>query len=257
MHQVELRHSIVSGKWEVLFDNDLIYNNKQMFQGTFEFRNKLKGHDVHVTVEDTFEGYLYDLIVDGIAFHRMPRKTMGDIERLRAEKSSEPTVSTDFASFTGKGSSTLDGKKPKKPAAKPRDDSDEDEVDLLGASEWGAKPQAQQATFNPFDEPQQQQQPHYQQPSYAQPFPYAQPPAAAAYGAPQYAQPAPPPPAYSSPYPDPFSAPAPAQYAPQQPYYPPHDPFAQPPPPPPQPQPQPQPYWQQPPPQQKPYDPFA
>jgi len=247
----------------VLFDNDLIYNNKQMFQGTFEFRNKLKGHDVHVTVEDTFEGYLYDLIIDGVAFHRMPRKTMGDIERLRAEKSSEPTVSTDFASFTGKGSSTLDGKKPKKPAAaKPRDDSDGDEVDLLGASDWGAK--AQQATFNPFDEPpqqpraQQQQppsyaQPPYAQPPYAQPFPYAQPPAAA-YGAPSYAQP-PAPPAYSSPsYPDPFSSSAPAQYAPQQPYYPSHDPFAQPP----QAQAPPQQYWQPPPPQQqKPYDPFA
>jgi len=82
-----------------------------MFQGTFEYRSKLKGHEMLVTVEDTFEGYLYDLIVDGVAFHRMPRKNMSEIEAMRLDKKNEPTVKTDFASFTGKGTASLDGKK--------------------------------------------------------------------------------------------------------------------------------------------------
>jgi len=171
VHQVELRHSIVSGKREIMYDNQLVYANKALFQGTFEHRSPLSGHDVRVTVEDTFEGYLYDLIVDNLAFHRMPRKTLSDLETLRNEKREAlaPTIKADFATFTGKSKSALDGsgtptssssaassgetKKEKQPSKKKEEPS---LIDL----DWDAAvtvsripPPTQPSQYNPFDAP--------------------------------------------------------------------------------------------------------
>lgn len=156
VHLIELRHSIVSGKREVLFDNNMVYANKALFQGTFEYHGKLSGHDVRVTVEDTFEGYLYDMVVDNVMFHRMPRKSLSELEALRADKRSS-TVQTDFAAFTGKSKAALDGE-PKKRESKQRG-KEESLIDL----DWDAAvkvrpastPQAAQVQqnqqFNPFD----------------------------------------------------------------------------------------------------------
>ena len=171
VHQVELRHSIVSGKREIMYDNQVVYANKALFQGTFEHRSPLSGHDVRVTVEDTFEGYLYDLIVDNVAFHRMPRKTLSDLETLRNEKREAlaPTIKADFATFTGKSKSALDGsgtptssssaassgetKKEKQPSKKIEEPS---LIDL----DWDAAvtvsripPPTQSSQYNPFDAP--------------------------------------------------------------------------------------------------------
>ena len=161
VHQIELRHSIVSGKREVLFNNQPVYANKALFQGTFEHRSKLSGHEIRVTVEDTFEGYLYDLIVDNTMFHRMPRKSLQELETLRNEKK-EVTVQTDFASFTGKSKAALDGldskekKKEKEPEKKKEKAKEESLIDL----DWDAAVKVQppraapapaQPQFNPFD----------------------------------------------------------------------------------------------------------
>jgi hypothetical protein len=263
VHQIELKHSIVSGKREILFDNQPVYANKALFQGTFEHRSKLAGHEVRVTVEDTFEGYLYDLSVDTLVFHRMPRKTSSELEAMRIERREPATVKTDFASFTGKSKSTLDGgEDTKKKESKPK----KDEPNLLDM-DWDAhilvpKPAAQQPQYNPFESYAQAPPPQ----QYAQALPpqsYAQapPPQMAQYdpfGQPQ-SQPIQPPAGYDQ-YGRPiqYQAPPP-QYNPQQ-YSqqppPMHDPFAtyQPPQ---QQRPQ-QPMYQAPPPQQQqPYDPFS
>jgi len=161
----------------VLFDNVPVYANKALFQGTFEHRSKLAGHDVRVTVEDTFEGYLYDLIVDNVMFHRMPRKTVAELEVLRTEKKSGVTVQTDFAAFTGKSKSALDGdasadKKKEKKKEKAKEDESLIDLDWDAAVRVQAPrpvaaappPAAAQAQFNPFESnfsappPQQQQQ---------------------------------------------------------------------------------------------------
>jgi hypothetical protein len=259
VHQIELRHSIVSGKREVLFDNTPVYANKALFQGTFEHRSRLAGHDIRVTVEDTFEGYLYDLIVDNVMFHRMPRKTLADLEALRTDKKAV-TVQTDFASFTGKSKSTLDGEsaEKKKKEAKKEQPKEESLIEL----DWDAAVKVQaprqatgvsgaQSQFNPFDST------------------FAAPPAAAqAYdpfgSAPQSYN------GYAAPSAIPQQSFNQSYQAPTQQYYPPqsqqqaYDPFAsfaQPPPMPQQYPPQPQ--YQQPPQQQhkqsqqQPYDPFG
>lgn len=256
VHHVELRHSIVSGKREVLFDTQLVYANKALFQGTFEHRSKLAGHEVRVTVEDTFEGYLYDLIVDNVMFHRMPRKNVQELEVMRNEKKTA-TVQTDFASFTGKSKNTLDGAKDvAKKAEKPKKDESLIELDWDAAVKVQAPraaPQPQAAAqFNPFDgsyaPPQQSAQPAYD--------PFAMPP----QGYSSYNMPSAIPTAQQPSFNTSYQAPQQqyyAQHPPQQQAYDPFSGYGQPGA---APQQQPQygaPSGQRPPPQQQPYDPFG
>lgn len=98
VHQMEVKHSIVSGKRTFLVDQEEVSKKKSMFQGTSEHKTVVSGHEVCITVEDTFEGYVYDVMVDNISFHRMPRKTMADLERMRGAS----VVKDSFDSFTGK-----------------------------------------------------------------------------------------------------------------------------------------------------------
>jgi hypothetical protein len=114
VHQVELKHSVVSGKREIQVDNRVVFSNKTVFKGMFEHVSNVQNHELRITVGDTFEGFVYDLLVDGTPFHRLPRKSLADLESLRRTTSptsaeqNKATVSTDFASFTGKSSALLD-----------------------------------------------------------------------------------------------------------------------------------------------------
>jgi len=258
VHQIELRHSIVSGKREVLFDNEMVYANKALFQGTFEHRSKLAGHDVRVTVEDTFEGYLYDLIVDNIMFHRMPRKTLAELETLRTEK--KTVVQTDFAAFTGKSKSALDGgadvEKKKKEAAKPKKEEDSlidldwDSAVRVQVPKQPVPAAAAAPQYNPFDSTFAVPSQPAPQGAY-DPFSTAQP------GYNSYAMPSAIP---SQSFNSSYQAP-PQQYYPPQPQQQAYDPFASFAQPPPAGQPaypqQQQARQYQAPPQQQPYDPFG
>lgn len=247
IHTIQLKHSIVSGKREIWFDNDPMSNSKSVMQGKFEHMGRLAGHEVRVTVEDTFDGYVYDLVVDDTHFHRLPRKSAQEISELREKMraaAAAPAVDfkTDFASFTGKGKSVLDGPAAAPKKKQPSPPSSPEEGNLLGDLDWAtssAPPPAQQhyrappaaaaaastGTYNPFDDG----------PSYFAPQPPRAPAAPSSYdpfggyGAPApAAQPGPygggyPPAGAAAPSYDPFAtlgAPPPAaQQPPQQPYY--------------------------------------
>ena len=154
VHNVELKHSVVSGKREVLFDNQVVYTNKALFHPIFNYRSKLAGHDVRLTLEDTFEGYVYDLFIDNVMFHRMPRKTLVDLENLRAKKKSDVTVQTDFSSFTGKSKSLLDAigsKNKEKETTKVEESLIELDWDSAVKLPEQGTISVQAAQFNPFD----------------------------------------------------------------------------------------------------------
>ncbi|KAH9248342.1 hypothetical protein BASA81_014016 [Batrachochytrium salamandrivorans] len=172
VHHVELRHSIVSGKREILIDGQMVFSNKSMFSGTFEHHTRIAGgHELRISVTDTFEGYIYDLVCDNVQFHKMPRKSVKELESLRAGEANAnaaPVVSTDFASFTGKSSALLDGERAFKsavPLPPIKQDASLLDWDVIQPQPVPQQQQQQQyAQFNPFEssQPPSQYQPQYQ-----------------------------------------------------------------------------------------------
>jgi hypothetical protein len=204
IHAVELKHSIVSGKREVYVDGVICAQSKKLLQSVYEHQGRIGDHDLRVTIEDTFEGYLYDLIVDDIPFHQMPKMKIAQLEELRNAKQAPPPTAnfkTDFASFTG-GSRSLDGSAAAAAAASKRKEpsppSSPEEGNLLGDLDWATAGDTSvhksfqvagmsSSGFNPFEAPPPQQQ----QTSYM----YNNNNPGMGYG---YNQPPPPPPVTSS-----------------------------------------------------------
>ena len=130
-----------------------------------------------VTVEDTIDGFLYDLLVAdskvkpfvNVPFHRLPRKTLGDLEGPR-RAIRQGAKSESFSSFTGKdASASLDaapaGEKKKKKKKK-KAEKEEKEVNLLDMGGWDvAPPVQQQQQFNQFGQAQPTNQPQFGQQS--------------------------------------------------------------------------------------------
>lgn len=109
-HTVELAHSLVSGKIEISLDSVAVFQCKS-FSGTFEHIAVLNTQLLRITVKDTFDGFIYDLACNNVHFPKMPRKTLRELEDLRA---GGKVVSLDFSAFTGKSSSLLDKPSPAK-----------------------------------------------------------------------------------------------------------------------------------------------
>ena len=83
MHTVVLFHSIVSGKRKILYDNDIIFEHKNLGSRIKEMvkirRSGLMdhawstndGHLLRLTVDEKFDGFTYDLIIDGQPYSNM------------------------------------------------------------------------------------------------------------------------------------------------------------------------------------------
>lgn len=125
-HQIELKHSIVSGKKELSVDGTPVFANKQFMSGSFQHFFTIGNHELKVKVEDTFEGTLYDLIIDNVSFHRLQRKTMSQLDELREKRKEDkaPTLTADFSAFTGVSRAVLDGQANNKAANVTTEDLD-------------------------------------------------------------------------------------------------------------------------------------
>ncbi len=135
IHNIELRHSIVSGKKEVSLDGSPLYQSQQMFKGRFEHTFVIKEHTLRLTVDDSIEGFVYDLSIDGIAFHRCNRKSISEIEIMRKAKAEQ---STKKSSSDESKIDEADKKEKKKKSKKEKKENDDaiakavEEVNLLG-----------------------------------------------------------------------------------------------------------------------------
>ncbi|KAH9248345.1 hypothetical protein BASA81_014019 [Batrachochytrium salamandrivorans] len=130
-HKVELAHSLVSGKVEIELDSVPVFQAKS-FSGKFEHIAVLSTQLLKITITDTFDGFIYDLLVNNVQYAKLPKKTAKEIETLRSQPHAAPVVSLDFKAFTGTSSALLDGSKAFNNAAAPL-------------------PPAKPESFNPFD----------------------------------------------------------------------------------------------------------
>lgn len=129
-HKVELAHSLVSGKVEIELDSVPVFQAKS-FSGKFEHIAVLSTQLLKITITDTFDGFIYDLLVNNVQYAKLPKKTAKELDLLRTESRAAPVVSLDFKAFTGASSALLDGSKAFNNAAVPST--------------------AKQESFNPFD----------------------------------------------------------------------------------------------------------
>ena len=165
LRNVQLKHSIVSGKREVYVEGMLLFASQKVFQGNFKHAFTLPEHHLRVTIEDTFEGFLYDLLIDGLPFHKLPRKSMTEVDMFRQSLEVENHEFDDFVGKKSKKKSKSkkkEGKTKKKSKAKPSkkksfdpfgsEDANAggDFADFDAAFPSGDNTTPQQETFDPF-----------------------------------------------------------------------------------------------------------
>ncbi len=121
-------------------DGVTIYSGKSRFSGNVERHSKIDSNEICVTIEDNLEGFLYDVKVNNVPFHRLPRKSTKDLDDLRQGRGGDDNKDnyvekTEFSSFTGKDNSSLDGFG-KVTATKPTEQEIAQEESLIDLSDW-------------------------------------------------------------------------------------------------------------------------
>jgi len=103
-NEVELKHSLVFGKREIKLNGSLVYHKKKMFTGDFQHKFHASGHLLQISIKDDYEGYIYDLSVDGVPFHRLTRITMETLEQMRTASDVSDVKKMSLSEFIGSDS---------------------------------------------------------------------------------------------------------------------------------------------------------
>jgi len=82
-NEVELKHSLVFGKREIKLNGTLVYQRQKLFNGDFVHEFAVANHILRVSIREDFEGYVYDLRVDGVAFHKLTRVSAEKLQEMR------------------------------------------------------------------------------------------------------------------------------------------------------------------------------
>mmetsp|Transcript_10114 Transcript_10114/g.19825 ORF Transcript_10114/g.19825 Transcript_10114/m.19825 type:complete len:485 (-) Transcript_10114:34-1488(-) len=125
-NEVELKHSLVRGKREIKLNNQLVLHKKKMFTGDFNHQFRAGGRLLEVFIRDHFEGYIYDLNVDGVPFHRLQRINLEQLEEMRRSKR-DAERAADTSDVKRMSFNDFVGNKPDKTAPSARGDSSDDD----------------------------------------------------------------------------------------------------------------------------------
>lgn len=134
--EIQLKHSLISGKREIRLNGNVVFCSKKSSDKSQPFRKSLAVLNTTATVhvEDGPNGYVYDLLLDGMPFHKTNRISVTDLEKLRQQKKErKKRISThriSYSDFVGKETSSTSATAP------PRDllskETAVPEEDLLG-----------------------------------------------------------------------------------------------------------------------------
>ena len=100
--EIQLKHSLISGKREIRLNGNVVFCSKKSSDKSQPFRKTLAVLNTTATVhvEDGSNGYVYDLLLDGMPFHKTNRISVTDLEKLRKErKERKKRVSTHRLSY--------------------------------------------------------------------------------------------------------------------------------------------------------------
>lgn len=109
--EIQLKHSLVSGKKEVRLNGNIVYANKMGGDKSDSLKKSciVPVGDITATIyiEDGTNGYVYDLLLDGIQFHKADRIAVSELEKLRSKtqetKKVDSTHRIDYNEFVNKG----------------------------------------------------------------------------------------------------------------------------------------------------------
>eukprot|EP00940_MAST-03C_sp_MAST-3C-sp2_P001479 g1479.t1 len=100
VHEVILKHSIISGKREITMDGNPVHVSRKLNMKTdFDFPFNCPGHLMRVSIKELVDRFVYSLFIDNVPFRHLPHNSEQTSSRVSKNAKSKSKVSGGWDPF--------------------------------------------------------------------------------------------------------------------------------------------------------------